>query len=401
MGLESATFISELVPTNPVGAVDDYATADDHLRLIKSVLQSQFPNFTALAVNPSSVELNLLVGLLASSAEINILDGALLSTAELNTLNGILASTAELNKLNGVTSLTADLNLLSGAAAGGLTAAELLFVNDVTSAIQAQLNGKAPTAHSHTGAEISALDTADVTTGVWANARVSAGNVTQHVGALDHDLLLNFLAAEHIDWAVTGAENLNSDRLPAASETVVGGTELATQAEVDAEADTTRIVTPATLAAKPTPVPADGTFAATKSADTDRNTTVTLTIDPDLQITSVPIGKYVFLARIDWNPGNAVMGFRWKFDGSAGMTFSFSDYPFFILGSTTLETQGFSIINGSNVYASGAASYMLNVQSVVDVTAAGTFAFYWAQNVSDAANLGVDDNSGITLIRIE
>ncbi len=62
MGLESASYISELVATNPVGAVDDYATADDHLRLIKAVLQGQFPNFTAAAANPSIAELNFLVG---------------------------------------------------------------------------------------------------------------------------------------------------------------------------------------------------------------------------------------------------------------------------------------------------------------------------------------------------
>ena len=128
MGLESATYISELVASNPVGGVDDYATADDHLRLIKAVLKGQFPNFTAAAMNASIVELNLLVGLTAAAAE--------------------------LNKLDGFTGLTADLNILSGADAGGLTAAELLFVNGVTSAIQAQINGKAPTAHSHGTSEI-------------------------------------------------------------------------------------------------------------------------------------------------------------------------------------------------------------------------------------------------------
>ncbi|KKM61791.1 hypothetical protein LCGC14_1528190 [marine sediment metagenome] len=57
MGLESATFISELVASNPVGGVDDYATADDHLRLIKAVLKGQFPNFTALERKHRGAEL--------------------------------------------------------------------------------------------------------------------------------------------------------------------------------------------------------------------------------------------------------------------------------------------------------------------------------------------------------
>lgn len=44
MGLESATFLSGLVTSNPVHATDDVGQGDDHLRLLKSVLQSTFPN---------------------------------------------------------------------------------------------------------------------------------------------------------------------------------------------------------------------------------------------------------------------------------------------------------------------------------------------------------------------
>lgn len=46
MGLETATYISDLVSTNPA-ATDQVSTADDHLRLIKSVLQSTFPDASA------------------------------------------------------------------------------------------------------------------------------------------------------------------------------------------------------------------------------------------------------------------------------------------------------------------------------------------------------------------
>ncbi len=139
MGLESATFISQLVATNPLGD-DDYATADDHLRLIKAVLKSQFPNFVAAAMN---------------------------------------ATVAELNKLDGFTGVVADFNILSGADAGGLSATELMFLNGVTSALQAQLDGKAASAHAHTGAEISNLDTADTTTGIFADARIPNLNASK------------------------------------------------------------------------------------------------------------------------------------------------------------------------------------------------------------------------------
>jgi hypothetical protein len=42
MSLETGTYISDLVPTNPSGS-DPKSQGDDHLRLIKSVLQTTFP----------------------------------------------------------------------------------------------------------------------------------------------------------------------------------------------------------------------------------------------------------------------------------------------------------------------------------------------------------------------
>lgn len=176
MGLETAGFISELVATNPVGAVDDYATADDHLRLIKAVLKGQFPNFTAAAANADIAEMNFLVG--------------------------------------------------------------------VTSALQAQLDSKAASAHSHTAGEISDLDTSDITTGVFADARIQASNVTQHVGAIDHNSLLNWLVSEHIAWGTAGGGTIHDDHLPIASLTVNGIIEVATKAEVVTGTDATRAVSP-------------------------------------------------------------------------------------------------------------------------------------------------------------
>ena len=45
MPLETATYLSDLVPTNPV-QTDGVAQGDDHLRLIKETLQATFPNIT-------------------------------------------------------------------------------------------------------------------------------------------------------------------------------------------------------------------------------------------------------------------------------------------------------------------------------------------------------------------
>jgi len=61
MGLETATYISQLTATNPT-ASDPVSQGDDHLRLIKSVLQGQFTTLGAAAVTTTAAELNLLDG---------------------------------------------------------------------------------------------------------------------------------------------------------------------------------------------------------------------------------------------------------------------------------------------------------------------------------------------------
>lgn len=100
MGLETATYITDLVSNNPLGT-DSKAQGDNHIRLLKSVLKAQFPNLGSAAVT-------------ATAAELNKLDGATATTAELNILSGVTATAAELNKLDGCTSSTAELNLLTG-----------------------------------------------------------------------------------------------------------------------------------------------------------------------------------------------------------------------------------------------------------------------------------------------
>jgi len=77
MGLESGSYISDLVSTNPPGT-DDRATADDHLRLIKAILKTTFPSINgAVTTTP---------------AELNILDGATVTTTELNYVSGVTSA---------------------------------------------------------------------------------------------------------------------------------------------------------------------------------------------------------------------------------------------------------------------------------------------------------------------
>jgi len=79
MGIEVASYISELNPLNPLGT-DKRSTADDHDRLIKTVLQGQFHNFSATAVDCTVAELNILDGVTRTTAEINNLQQVDLGT---------------------------------------------------------------------------------------------------------------------------------------------------------------------------------------------------------------------------------------------------------------------------------------------------------------------------------
>lgn len=57
MTVETASFIAELNSNWPLPG-DYKKEGDDHLRLVKDVLQSQFPNFEAAAVLPTVAEIN-------------------------------------------------------------------------------------------------------------------------------------------------------------------------------------------------------------------------------------------------------------------------------------------------------------------------------------------------------
>lgn len=101
----------------------------------------------------------------ASAAELNVLDGITASTAELNILAGATLSTTELNYVDGVTSaiqgqinskaptespsFTGTVVLPTTTSIGDVSSTEIGYVNGVTSGIQGQLDSKAGTAHTH------------------------------------------------------------------------------------------------------------------------------------------------------------------------------------------------------------------------------------------------------------
>ena len=147
MGLEAATYINGLVATNPA-AGDQKSQGDDHIRLIKAVLQATFPNLTG-AVNPTQAEINFLAGV--TSAIQTQLNAKLAAALFPNVNAAANPSDEELNFLVGVTSdIQTQLNAKLAAAlfpnvnaAANPSDEELNFLVGVTSAVQTQLNSKA------------------------------------------------------------------------------------------------------------------------------------------------------------------------------------------------------------------------------------------------------------------
>lgn len=126
----------------------------------------------------------------------------------------IAVETLTVADISDVTASAAELNVLDGIPAG-LTATELGYVDGVTSAIQTQINTKAPTA-----------------------SPTFTGTVTLPTG------LTGVLRA---DTGVVSTDSDVTDLVSAASDTAAGKVELATTAETTTGTDATRAVTPDSL----------------------------------------------------------------------------------------------------------------------------------------------------------
>jgi hypothetical protein len=125
MSLETGTYISDLVVTNPT-ASDPKSQGDDHLRLIKSTVKTTFPNITG-EVTPTHTELNYVDGVTSAIQ------------TQLNTKSPSASPT-----FTGTVTLPADTSI------GNVSATEVAYLDGVTSAVQTQLNSldslKAPKA---------------------------------------------------------------------------------------------------------------------------------------------------------------------------------------------------------------------------------------------------------------
>jgi len=152
----------------------------------------------------TSPKINENVALTATSTELNILDGVTASAAELNILDGVTASAAELNILDGVTASAAELNILDGAT---LSVTELNYVDGVTSAIQTQIDAKAPIA-SPTFTGTVTLPTSTVTSAMISDGTIENVDISASAGITYGKLSLNssITSADLVDGTIVNAD---------------------------------------------------------------------------------------------------------------------------------------------------------------------------------------------------
>lgn len=122
MALESATYISDLVSTNPT-AGDSVAAGDDHLRLIKSTVKATFPNVTG-AVNPTQVQFNYLASAAGTTgtASTNLVFSTS-PTITTPTFSGLITNNGGQIKFPAAQSASADANTLDDYEEGTFTPA--------------------------------------------------------------------------------------------------------------------------------------------------------------------------------------------------------------------------------------------------------------------------------------
>jgi len=275
MGLESATYISELVATNPL-ATDAISQGDDHIRLIKSVLQAQFSGLSGTtAVTADGAEMNLLDGCTATTTELNYLDITTLGTSEASKAvtadasgdvtiadgaydfdvashdgtNGlklagtlVTATATELNLIDGYTGTTAELNTLdvttqgTAEASKAVTSDASLVTNFADGVVQRpNLKDYAET-HNAIGDTGGGSDNIDISAGNVVSATVSSAeqtfaftNPSGSANSCSFTLILtnggsqtvNWPAA--VDWAGSTAPTLTSSGVDVLVFTTVDG----------------------------------------------------------------------------------------------------------------------------------------------------------------------------------
>ena len=124
MGLETATYISDLVATNPT-ASDAKSQGDDHIRLLKSTVKATFPNVTG-AVTATHTELNTVTAKAAKAGD------TYTGTHDLSGATSVLVPTPTLSGQAATKGYADALSIASGNVPVGGSAGQVLAKNSAT-----------------------------------------------------------------------------------------------------------------------------------------------------------------------------------------------------------------------------------------------------------------------------
>lgn len=162
------------------------------------------------------------------------------------------------------------------------------------------------------------------------------------------------------------------------------------------------------LAATLTPLTAASTrvftgMAAYKSASTSRNTTTTLTADPDLILTFNETGIYIVEAFVAMYMAAAGTGIRFKLQaGTATVSASNGAFVGYVGGGfyANVAPNGLFDQSSGTISTSSSAQDWVHINMTINVSGAGTFGLYWCQSSSSGNNTTVGAYSHIRATKI-
>jgi hypothetical protein len=196
MSLETASYVANLVQTNPDGG-DQRSTADDHIRLIKAALKRTFPQLDA-AVSLSSVQFAF-VNDVTQSVQLqlnNLRDGSATANAAVNSRYANSASLALYANSASFALIAATANSASYATLAGQasSASYATLAATANSASYAALAGNANYANSASYAAIAGT-AATATTATTATSATTAGSATTATTASNANALSGLSAS--------------------------------------------------------------------------------------------------------------------------------------------------------------------------------------------------------------
>ena len=238
MGVETATFISQLSATNPLGT-DPISEGDDQIRLVKDVLQKQFTTLGAAAVTTTAAEVNVLDAVTAgtaaaskavvldSNAAVNAVKTAALHIGASGSETAVTATGAELN-YNDITTLgTVEASkALTATAAGLVNHADYQVSRPYFLDIAETVNAIGDTGGGSDAIDISAGNVASATvstseqTFTFTNPSITARSCTFTLLLTNGgSQTVNWPAA--VDWAGGSAPTLTSSGIDVLSFTTI------------------------------------------------------------------------------------------------------------------------------------------------------------------------------------